>query len=273
VVGLVNASNQEVARYRYDPFGAVEYSSDPTLQPLGYHAAYRDAENLVYLTNRWYDPELQRFVSEDPIGLAGGINRYTFVGNGPMDGRDPAGTCPQWLVDQAIAGSEVAQAACPGFGGSLSLPGLTATATQSSWPFSTPRSQGYSASFGNRGPAAGSFSGSSFSGNGGASRASAGFTPTANNPAPGVFSQEYSDAMESPSWYADPVALATGAVGGKVGAKAAGSLGLRLRIGVHAPHHTFGRLGPLPHIQANWWRTGVKGSGGAFRVPFPRSWY
>jgi RHS repeat-associated protein len=142
VVGLVNASNQEVARYRYDPFGAVEYSSDPTLQPLGYHGAYRDAENLVYLRNRWYDPELQRFLSEDPIGLAGGINRYTFVGNGPMDGRDPSGLCPQWLVDQAAAGSEVAQAACPGasFGAPIGLAGLTATAP--SWPFSTSRQSG-----------------------------------------------------------------------------------------------------------------------------------
>ena len=40
---------------------------------------------------RWYDPEIGRFVSEDPIGLAGGINLYRFVGNNPVSGWDPFG--------------------------------------------------------------------------------------------------------------------------------------------------------------------------------------
>jgi RHS repeat-associated protein len=155
VVGLVNASNQEVARYRYDPFGAVEYSSDPTLQPLGYHGAYRDAENLVYLRNRWYDPELQRFLSEDPIGLAGGINRYSFVGNGPMDGRDPSGLCPEQLVASVDADGKVVYT-CPS-GGAVPLSGIVATAP--SWPFSTPRSSGANANPSSRGSMGGWYSG------------------------------------------------------------------------------------------------------------------
>jgi RHS repeat-associated protein len=53
------------------------------------------------------------------------------------------------------------------------------------------------------------------------------------------------------------------------GAGALKGVGISTKIGLHGPHHTFGKLGRLPHIQVNWWRTGVKGSGGAVRVPVP----
>lgn len=42
-----------------------------------------------------------------------------------------------------------------------------------------------------------------------------------------------------------------------------------VRFAHHAAHHTFGRLGCLPHLQANIWRPGVSGSGRAVRVPLP----
>lgn len=34
-----------------------------------------------------------RFVSEDPIGITGGMNLYTFAHNDPINGSDPSGTC------------------------------------------------------------------------------------------------------------------------------------------------------------------------------------
>jgi hypothetical protein len=40
---------------------------------------------------RSYDPQLGRFISEDPIGLAGGINQFAYVGNDPQNGIDPSG--------------------------------------------------------------------------------------------------------------------------------------------------------------------------------------
>lgn len=69
--------------------------------------------------------------------------------------------------------------------------------------------------------------------------------------------------------------FATGVLGGRV---AVGSLalagglqatGIQTKIALHGPHHTFGRLGRLPHLQMNWWRAGIKGSGGVVRVPVP----
>lgn len=41
--------------------------------------------------NRWYDPTVGRWLSEDPIGFyAGDANLYRYVGNGPVNGTDPS---------------------------------------------------------------------------------------------------------------------------------------------------------------------------------------
>jgi RHS repeat-associated protein len=44
---------------------------------------------------RYYDPAIGRFISEDPLGLGGGINRYAYVRNGPINLTDPQGLCPR----------------------------------------------------------------------------------------------------------------------------------------------------------------------------------
>ena len=50
---------------------------------------------MYYYRNRWYDPEIGRFISEDPIGFAGGdINLYGYVGNNPQNFIDPYGDIP-----------------------------------------------------------------------------------------------------------------------------------------------------------------------------------
>jgi RHS repeat-associated protein len=52
-----------------------------------------DSTQLYYMRNRWYDPTIGRFMSQDPIGLAGGINPYAFGGGDYLQGRDPSGDC------------------------------------------------------------------------------------------------------------------------------------------------------------------------------------
>ena len=39
---------------------------------------------------RAYDPSLQRWLNQDPIGELGGINLYGFVDNDPVNGVDPS---------------------------------------------------------------------------------------------------------------------------------------------------------------------------------------
>ena len=49
---------------------------------------------LTYMRNRWYSSSQGRFISEDPIGLAGGINQYAYAGNDPVNRGDHLGLSP-----------------------------------------------------------------------------------------------------------------------------------------------------------------------------------
>ncbi|MGH7663738.1 MAG: RHS repeat-associated core domain-containing protein [Gemmatimonadaceae bacterium] len=95
VTALVDASNQVVNTYEYTPFGKVVSATEQVPQPLRFTAREYDSETeLYYYRARYYDPDITRFISEDPIGLAGGINPFAYVGNDPINRRDPTGlTC------------------------------------------------------------------------------------------------------------------------------------------------------------------------------------
>ena len=57
---------------------------------------------LVYNYYRYYDPETGRYITSDPIGLAGGINTYAYVGNNPLKYIDPLG-----LFEVRVGGTSV----------------------------------------------------------------------------------------------------------------------------------------------------------------------
>ena len=48
---------------------------------------------MMFYRARYYNPAWGRFVSEDPIGVAGGVNLYGYVGGQPIGYRDPNGLC------------------------------------------------------------------------------------------------------------------------------------------------------------------------------------
>lgn len=60
-------------------------------QPIRFQGQYLDAETqLIYNTLRYYDPDIGRFISQDPIGLAGGLNLYQYAPD-PLSWIDPWG--------------------------------------------------------------------------------------------------------------------------------------------------------------------------------------
>jgi RHS repeat-associated protein len=79
------------------PYGDTLPDEDPvSLGPVTYNlrfaGQYFDREtNLHYNHHRDYDATTGRYVQSDPIGLAGGINTYSYVGNSPFASVDPFG--------------------------------------------------------------------------------------------------------------------------------------------------------------------------------------
>ena len=75
----------------YKSYGnlAIDYQTVP--QPLRLPGQYFDEESgLHYNRYRYYDPHCARYISQDPIGLAGGENAYSYVAN-PISRIDPLG--------------------------------------------------------------------------------------------------------------------------------------------------------------------------------------
>jgi RHS repeat-associated protein len=90
VIGVVD-SLSITENDSYTPWGmpAIWSSSNPLLwKGLMWEG---DVAGLYFVRNRWYDPELGRFMSEDPIGHAGGDNLYAFGSNDPVNASDPSG--------------------------------------------------------------------------------------------------------------------------------------------------------------------------------------
>ena len=96
--------------YAYEPFGHFAANGAPTTSTSSTHYAGRenDGTGLQFNRARYYSPALQRFISEDPIGLRGGMNLYAYAGNNPVGYTDPFGTNPAAGVwGGAVLGGEI----------------------------------------------------------------------------------------------------------------------------------------------------------------------
>lgn len=94
---LVDETGTVMDRYTYDAWGNVQGSeaNQHTVENrfLFQGREYSFATGLYNFRARWYDPQTGRWLSNDPIGISGGLNLYAFCGNNPVMYRDPMGLC------------------------------------------------------------------------------------------------------------------------------------------------------------------------------------
>ncbi|TAN35301.1 MAG: hypothetical protein EPN23_11330 [Verrucomicrobia bacterium] len=97
---LVDAAGNIVEQYRYDAWGRTtvyDGAGKPLTQSaIGNRHGWQGREiswatGLYYFRARWYDPVTGRWLSNDPIGISGGLNQYVFCADNPVNFRDPQG--------------------------------------------------------------------------------------------------------------------------------------------------------------------------------------
>jgi RHS repeat-associated protein len=94
VMAVIDENANIMQSYEYSAFGENLAGKDAVNQFQfvgGYGGQTDELTGLVYFWNRWYDPQVGRWVSEDPIRHAGGVNLFGYVANRPTTSIDPTG--------------------------------------------------------------------------------------------------------------------------------------------------------------------------------------
>ena len=92
VSSVTGADGMSVSYQRYSAWGTAEEAFGEPIPTYGYTGRELDATGLLYYRNRYYDPQIGRFIQQDPLGFIDGVNRYAYVMNNPINFVDPWGT-------------------------------------------------------------------------------------------------------------------------------------------------------------------------------------
>ena len=95
IIALTDSSGTVVESFTYDnSYGTIvnHTKTVETNNPYAYTGRELDTEELYYYRARYYDPQIQRFLGEDPIGFeSNDFNFYRYVWNSPLSFVDPYG--------------------------------------------------------------------------------------------------------------------------------------------------------------------------------------
>jgi RHS repeat-associated protein len=104
-LALTDVTGALLTQYAYEPFGTTTSSGVTSTNSLQYAGRENDQTGIYYVRARYYHPQLQRFISEDPIGYEGGLNFYSFDSNDPLTFQDPSGETTQLAVGGGTSGN------------------------------------------------------------------------------------------------------------------------------------------------------------------------
>ena len=91
-IALGDGTGTLQTQYTYEPFGFTTQTGSASTNSYKYTGREDDGSGLMYYRARYYQPRLQRFIAEDPIGFSGGdANFYAYVRGNPVNASDPLG--------------------------------------------------------------------------------------------------------------------------------------------------------------------------------------
>jgi len=103
-----SSGGSAMAAVDFDPWGRLLQSSRHEFDhPFGVAGLRLDYESgLTHARQRSYQDDLGQFISEDPIGLGGGLNVYAYVFGDPVNQVDPMGECaiPASVIAGVVVG-------------------------------------------------------------------------------------------------------------------------------------------------------------------------
>ena len=113
VMYLLDANENTVASYEYDPYGNIVSASGTMAEvnPLRYRGYYYDTElDMYYLQSRYYDPQISRFINADDVSMLGasgtalGYNLFAYCENNPINNCDATGhvVTPANIIGAAV---------------------------------------------------------------------------------------------------------------------------------------------------------------------------
>ena len=106
----INSAGEQSWKITSDAFGNSELDVNNqitmNLRFLGQY--YYEETGLSYNYFRDYDAKTGRYIQNDPIGLAGGVNTYGYVGGNPLLYSDPTGEIAPIAVPLIVAVIRVA---------------------------------------------------------------------------------------------------------------------------------------------------------------------
>ena len=93
-VALSDQTGNLTDRIQYSAYGMTLYRAGTNDTPFLYNGRYgvlTDANGLLYMRARYYNPYICRFINPDPAGFAGGLNFYCYADGNPVSQLDPFG--------------------------------------------------------------------------------------------------------------------------------------------------------------------------------------
>ncbi len=88
---LRNDSKTSLGSYEYTPYGRVYLESGATIRYKFTGQEWDDTAKVYYFPFRYYSPALAGWLTEDPLGMADGLNVYDYAGGNPVSNTDPTG--------------------------------------------------------------------------------------------------------------------------------------------------------------------------------------